>query len=192
MTGVDGGRSFTGCTVRGNTAILRRRPGYPGSYPHRHDRRRQLAGRRRSQRHRRSWMPAAVYGTHRPVRHRRLGRAPPAATTGLSSSPLSLLAPLANNGGPTETMALLPGQRRHRRRHRRGRYHDRPARGASRFAWSISAAVQSSLVVESTAGAVDTTAAGLTLPGAISLANQFAGVSITFDPVVFATDQTIS
>ena len=53
-------------------------------------------------------------------------------------------------------------------------------------------AFQSSLVVESPAGTVDTTAAGLTLPGAVSLADQFAGSAITFDPTVFASDQTIT
>ena len=48
------------------------------------------------------------------------------------------------------------------------------------------------LVVESNSGAVSTTAAGLTLPGAISLADQYAGTVITFDPAVFGTAQTIT
>ena len=53
-------------------------------------------------------------------------------------------------------------------------------------------AFQTSLVVESTSASLVTTAAGLTLPGAVSLANQFAGSAITFDPAVFATRQTIT
>ena len=53
-------------------------------------------------------------------------------------------------------------------------------------------AFQSSLVVESSSGSVNTTASGLTLPGALSLANQFPGSAITFDPTVFATRKTIT
>jgi hypothetical protein len=53
-------------------------------------------------------------------------------------------------------------------------------------------AFQSSLVVESTASTVNTTAAGLTLPGAVGLADQFPGTAITFDPATFSAPQTIA
>ncbi len=53
-------------------------------------------------------------------------------------------------------------------------------------------AFQTSLVVESKSGSVDTTAPGLTLPGAVSLADQFAGSAINFDPTVFTQLQTIT
>jgi hypothetical protein len=48
------------------------------------------------------------------------------------------------------------------------------------------------LVVESISGAITTTPASLTLPGAISLADQYADTVITFDPAVFGTAQTIT
>ena len=42
-------------------------------------------------------------------------------------------------------------------------------------------------------GTVDETPADLTLPGAVSLANEWPGtIAITFDPTVFATAQTIT
>ena len=48
-------------------------------------------------------------------------------------------------------------------------------------------------MVESAAGSVDhRPRRSLTLPGAVSLADQFAGSEITFDPHVFATPQTIT
>ncbi len=53
-------------------------------------------------------------------------------------------------------------------------------------------AVQASLVVDSTAGSVDTSTAALTLPGAVVLANQFPYSDISFDPVVFAGPKTIT
>src|SRR5262249_51206603 len=53
-------------------------------------------------------------------------------------------------------------------------------------------AFQTSLVVKSTSGSVVTTAAGMTLPGAVSVANQFPGMAITFDPTVFVTPATIT
>ena len=74
-----------------------------------------------------------------------------------------------------------------------GRPLDRPCRGLARGLGLYDiAAFQTSLVVRSTSGSVDTTAADLTLPGAVSLANQFAGSAITFDPTVFASAQTIT
>ena len=112
--------------------------------------------------------------------------------TGTIAQPLNAtLAPLGNYGGPTQTMALLPGS---------------PAIGAGVVVSGVTTdqrglirgttvdigAFQTSLVVESTAGSVVTTAAGLTLPGAVSLADQFAGATISFDPAVFATQQTIT
>ena len=60
-------------------------------------------------------------------------------------------------------------------------------RGLIRGATVDIGAFQTSLVVESTSASVVTTAAGLTLPGAVSLANQFAGSAISFDPAVFAS-----
>jgi hypothetical protein len=54
-------------------------------------------------------------------------------------------------------------------------------------------AYQYSLVVESTAGPVDIAPSQLTLAGAVSLADAFAGpVGITFDPAVFSGAQTIT
>ena len=112
--------------------------------------------------------------------------------TGTIASPLDpLLAPLGDYGGPTQTMALLPGS---------------PAIGAGIVGAGITTdqrgvprgsvvdigAFQASLVVESTSGSVDTTMANLTLPGAVVLANQFPGSTITFDPAVFATQKTIT
>jgi hypothetical protein len=101
------------------------------------------------------------------------------------------LSPLGNYGGPTETIALLPGS---------------AAIGAGVAVNGITTdergvpigavvdigAFQTSLVVESASGSIETTAANLTLPGAVSLANEFAGEAITFDPSVFATNQTIT
>ena len=112
--------------------------------------------------------------------------------TGTVAQPLNpLLAPLGNYGGPTQTMALLPGS---------------PAIGAGSAVSGVTTdqrglirgspvdigAFQTILVVESTSASVVTTAAGLTLPGAVTLANQFAGSAISFDPAVFATQQTIT
>ncbi len=48
------------------------------------------------------------------------------------------------------------------------------------------------LEVESTSGSVDTQPSSLTLPGAISLANNLERTTITFDPAVFATPETIT
>ena len=107
------------------------------------------------------------------------------------------LAPPGNYGGPTQTMALLLGSPAIGK----GIMADYPGtstpittdqRGAPRGSVVDIGAFQTSLVVESTSGSVDTTAADLTLPGAVSLANQFAGSAITFDPAVFATQETIT
>ena len=99
---------------------------------------------------------------------------------------------LGSYGGPTQTMALLPGS---------------PAigkatatsavttdqRGMPRGAVVDIGAFQYSLAVESPAGAVNTDPAQLTLTGAVSLANSFAGpVGISFDPAVFTGKQTIN
>ena len=105
------------------------------------------------------------------------------------------LAPLADNGGSTRTMALLPGS---------------PALGAGTAVAGVTTdqrgeqrpaslpdigAFQTavlSLVVESTSGSLDTDTATLTLAGAVSLANQSPESEITFDPAVFGTPQTIT
>ena len=139
-----------------------------------------------------------VYGTVASAGHNLIGKTDGSSgwvgsdLTGTIASPLNpLLAALGNYGGPTQTMALLPGS---------------PAIGAAVVVSGVTTdqrglirgttvdigAFQTSLVVESTAGSVVTTAAGLTLPGAVSLANQFAGSAISFDPTVFATQQTIN
>ncbi len=118
--------------------------------------------------------------------------------TGTIASPLNpLLGAMGNNGGSIQTMALLTGS---------------PAigagsnsiagltvpttdeRGLIRGTTVDIGAFQSSLVVESSSGTLDgTPAAGtLTLPDAVSLADQFAGSAITFDPSVFSAPTTIT
>ena len=101
------------------------------------------------------------------------------------------LGSLQDNGGPAPTMAPKSGS---------------PAiavgialsgvttdeRGVSRGSVvDIGAFQVNRLVVESNSGAVSTTPASLTLPGAISLADQYADTVITFDPAVFGSAQTI-
>ena len=113
--------------------------------------------------------------------------------TGTTASPLdAMLAPLGNYGGPTQTMPLLPGSPAIAA----GTSTGAPTtdqRGLVRGSVVDIGATQASIVVMSTAGAVDTTAAGLTLAGAVSLANQFGGANfVTFDPTVFAAMQTIT
>ena len=107
------------------------------------------------------------------------------------------LAPLGNYGGPTQTIALLPGSPAIGA----GFMFDYPGtstpittdqRGMPRGSLVDIGAFQTSLMVESTYGWVDTTPSDLTLPGAVSLANQFADSTITFDPTVFASAQTIT
>ncbi len=102
------------------------------------------------------------------------------------------LGTLGDYGGPTPTIPLLPGS---------------PAIGAGTAiggittdqrgvirgsAVDIGAFQTYTLVIESNAGSVNTTASGLTLPGAVSLADEFARASITFDPNVFTSSQIIS
>ena len=106
----------------------------------------------------------------------------------LTGSETAGLAPLGNYAGPTYTMALLPGS---------------PAIGTGTAVSGITTdqrgeirgsvvdigAVQVSLVVESAAGTVVTApASSLSLPGAVSLADQFADSEITFGPTVFGTE----
>ncbi len=102
-----------------------------------------------------------------------------------------LLSSLGNYGGPTQTMVPLPGS---------------PVLGAGIAVSGLTTdqrgqirgnlidigAVQASLVVESTAGSVDTGVPTLTLPGAVNLVDQFAGDTITFDPTVFNPAATIT
>ena len=101
------------------------------------------------------------------------------------------LASLGDYGGPTQTVPLLPGS---------------PAIAAGTPVPGLTAdqrglirgnvvdigAFQSSLEVESPAATGVTTAAGLTLPGAVALADQYAGAAISFDPAAFASPQTIT
>ncbi len=108
------------------------------------------------------------------------------------------LAPLGNYGGPTQTMALLPAM---------GTAPASPAigkgvpvmgvttdeRGLPRGSLVDIGAFQTSLLVESTAGPVNTAPAQLTLAGAVSLGDAFAGpIAINFDPAVFAGGETIT
>src|SRR5262249_35333813 len=52
-------------------------------------------------------------------------------------------------------------------------------------------AFQTSLVVNSTSGSINSTPAQLSLAGAVSLGNEFGGpVAISFDPAVFTRGQT--
>ncbi len=121
--------------------------------------------------------------------------------TGTIVQPLDpVLAPLAYYGGPTETMALLPGS---------------PAIDAGNnalipvgvttdqrgYARIVSGTVDIGafeaqsipLVVNTTADGIDCPPGELDLRGAIDLANTMTGPeTITFDPTVFATAQTIT
>jgi parallel beta-helix repeat protein len=121
--------------------------------------------------------------------------------TGTSANPLNaLLAPLAYNGGPTQTIALLPGS---------------PAIDAGNNAL-IPAGVATDqrgflrifnstvdigayevqpipLVVNTTADGGGSPPGTLNLRTAVDLANTLSGPqTITFDPTVFATPQTIT
>ena len=114
--------------------------------------------------------------------------------TGTSAQPLDpLLAPLGDYGGPTETIALLPGS---------------PAIGAGTavsgittdqrgFALDsppdIGAFQSNTLVVNTTSDGVVSPPGELSLRQAINLANALGGnETITFDPTVFATPQMIT
>ncbi len=119
--------------------------------------------------------------------------------TGTIAKPLDpLLAPLGNYGGPTQTVALLPGSPAIGA----GSSGVVPAelttdqRGLPRGSLVDIGAYQTSLVVESTSGSVSVITAPinqLTLPGAVSLAEKFAGpIAISFSSVVFASMQTIT
>jgi uncharacterized repeat protein (TIGR01451 family) len=118
--------------------------------------------------------------------------------TGTSSRPLgALLGSLGDYGGPLPTIPLLPGSPAIGT----GVVANYPGtttpittdeRGAPRGSVVDIGAFQSSLVVESTSQSVVTTAANLTLTGAVELANQFAGLAIGFDPAIFGGPQTIT
>ncbi len=100
--------------------------------------------------------------------------------TGTQASPLQAgLGPLGSYGGPTLTIPLLPGS---------------PAIGSGAILHGVTTdqrglirgttvdigAFQTSVVVESNGNSAVTTASGMTLPGAISLANTYADTQITF------------
>ncbi len=108
------------------------------------------------------------------------------------------LGALGSYGGPTQTMALLPGSMAIGN----GTMANYPGtkipittdqRGLARGSKVDIGAFQTSLVVESTAGSINTAPAQLTLAGAVSLAKEFAGpIAISFDPSVFSSPQTIA
>ena len=102
------------------------------------------------------------------------------------------LGSLGSYGGPTQTMALVPGSAAIGKGTAvNGVTTDQ--RGLPRGALVDIGAYQTSLVVESTAGSVNTDPAPLSLAGAVSLANGLAGpITITFDPAVFTGGQTIT
>jgi hypothetical protein len=102
----------------------------------------------------------------------------------------ALLSSLGDYGGPTQTMALLPGSPAIGHGTAMGQTTDQ--RGLIRGNVVDIGAFQSSLEVESPLATVVTTAAGLTLPGAVRLADQFAGAAITFDPAAFTSLTTIT
>jgi hypothetical protein len=117
--------------------------------------------------------------------------------TGTIAKPLDpLLAPLGHYGGPTQTMALLPGSPAIGA----GSTGVVPAdlttdqRGMPRGSLVDIGAFQTSLVVQSTSGSVITAPIDqLTLPGAVSLAKEFAGpIAISFSPTVFGAKQSIT
>ena len=110
-----------------------------------------------------------------------------------ASNPAGLSA-LGDYGGLTDTIALLPGS---------------PAIAAGTTITGVTTdqrgllrgntvdigTFQTSLVVESKSGTVVTSAAGLTLAGTVSLADEFAGTAITFDAstgATFTTARTIT
>jgi parallel beta-helix repeat protein len=106
------------------------------------------------------------------------------AGTGLSA--------LGFYGGATQTMALLPGSPAIGKGTPAGGV-TTDQRGLARGTLVDIGAFQTSLVVESTAGAVNTDPAQLTLAGAVSLADGFAGpIAISFDPAVFTAGQSIT
>ena len=107
------------------------------------------------------------------------------------------LAPLGFYGGPTQTMALLPGSAAIGRgtpasgitTDQRGFALDTPFDiGAYQFQSGPLA-----LTVNTTAGGSPTAFGKLSLPGAVNLANVLpGGGTITFDPTLFSTAQTIN
>ena len=101
------------------------------------------------------------------------------------------LAPLGDYGGPTQTMALLPGSPAIGNGHRRDRHHHRPARlpagqSDARHRRLPDPAV-GLLVVGITGDGGGAAAGELDLRQAVNLADVLGGAAtITFDPTVFA------
>ena len=119
--------------------------------------------------------------------------------TGSSAQPLDArLAQLGNFGGPTQTMPLLPATDGMAGSPAIGK--GAPAsgvttdqRGLPRGSLFDIGAFQTSLLVESSAGPVNTAPAQLTLAGAVSLGDAYLGpIAITFDPNVFTGGQIIT
>jgi hypothetical protein len=102
------------------------------------------------------------------------------------------LGSLGPYGGATQTMALLPGSAAIGK----GiaiRSVTTDQRGLPRGTLVDIGAYQTTLLVKSTAGPVNTDPAQLTLAGAVNLANALAGpIAIGFDPKVFTGGQTIT
>ena len=105
------------------------------------------------------------------------------------------LAPLGDYGGPTADHGPAPRQPRHRRGHRRQRRHHRSARLPARLPQPDIGAFQTqpALVVNTTSDGIASPAGELNLRQAVNLANVLTGAqTITFDPTVFASPQTIT
>ena len=106
------------------------------------------------------------------------------------------LAPLGFYGGPDPDHGPAPRQPRHRQGRRRQRRHHRPARlpagQPDRHRRLPDQVSTGKLVVNSTADGSGNQPGKLDLRGAVDLADVLTGAqTITFDPTVFATAQTI-
>ena len=172
--------TLTDCTVSGNSAGDGRRPvqlHWLHGDADRHDRRRQYHPRR-SPSDIGGDCASPVTGTYNLIGTGGSGGIAGGSDHNIVLTSLSALglAPLGNYGGPDPDHGPPARQRRHRHGHPADSRHDHPIttdqRGLIRGSMVDIGAVQVSLVVESTAGTVDTAPPALTLPGAVSLADS--------------------